>query len=80
MPMVSKIGRVGIYNEEVSSINSQDPLITWSDKVTWKIKYVIISTITSSMSIKLGKVVCYYKGLPHVKSHNPLNTWSHEVT
>ena len=34
MLMAINFGRVGIYNEEFYSIKSQDPLITWSCKVT----------------------------------------------
>ena len=34
MLLVTKLSRLGIYNEEHPSIKSQGPLITWSYKVT----------------------------------------------
>ena len=34
MPMETKLGRVGIYNEDFIFVNSSNPLITWSYKVT----------------------------------------------
>ena len=36
----TKPGRVVTYNEDLPSVNSQDPLITWSCKVKY-VKYVI---------------------------------------
>ena len=41
MFVATKLGRVGIYNEEVPFINSHNPLIRCSRKVTWNITYVI---------------------------------------
>ena len=41
MAMTTKLGRVATYNEGLPSIESQDPLITLSCKVTCKIQYVI---------------------------------------
>ena len=41
MPMAVKLARVGIKNEDLSSIKSQDSLITWSYKATWQIIYVV---------------------------------------
>ena len=41
MPMAIKRGRVGIYNEELSSIKSWNPLIKWSSKVTWNINSLV---------------------------------------
>ena len=41
--MATKLGRVGIYNQKLPSINSHNPLITWSCKVTWNIRSVISS-------------------------------------
>ena len=38
MPMATKLNRVIIYNEEIPSIKSQDPL-TWSCKIAWQIQY-----------------------------------------
>ena len=73
MPMTTKLGRVGICNEELPSIKSQDPIITWSCKAIGNIKSVI-STTARPMATKFGKVVTYYEKLPPTKSHNPLNT------
>ena len=33
MPVATKIVRVGIYNEELPSINLHNPLITWPYKI-----------------------------------------------
>ena len=44
VPVATKLGRVGI-NEELSSINSHNPLITWSCKVTWNIRYVLLQHV-----------------------------------
>ena len=41
MPMAIKRGRVKIYNEELSSIKSWNPLIKWSSKVTWNINSLL---------------------------------------
>ena len=37
----SELGRVGIDNDKLTSIKSQDPSIMWSCKVMWKIRFVI---------------------------------------
>ena len=34
MPMATKLDSEGIYNEELRCVNSQNPLIKWSCKVT----------------------------------------------
>ena len=39
--MATKLGRVGMYKEELPSMNSIKLLITWSCKVTWNIRFVI---------------------------------------
>ena len=41
MAMATKLGRVGIYNQELPSIKSKGPLIRWSQKVMWKIRSII---------------------------------------
>ena len=68
MPMAVKLGRVGIYNEELPFINLQGTLITWSRKFFWKIKSVIsvISTITKPVPTELDKVGTYYEKLPPI--------------
>ena len=35
MPMVNKPGKVVQFNKELPSINSEDPLVTWSRKVMY---------------------------------------------
>ena len=55
MPMTTKRGMVVTYHEELPPYRVNDPLITWSYKITWQIK--TISTITASVAIKLGRVV-----------------------
>ena len=34
MPKITKPGRVVTYNDELPSIKLEEPLITWSSKVT----------------------------------------------
>ena len=41
MTATTNHGRVVTYNEELRSVKSPDPLITWPFKVTWRIKYVV---------------------------------------
>ena len=41
MTMANKLGRVFLYSEGHPSIKSQNLLITWSRKITRKIKYAI---------------------------------------
>ena len=41
MPVATKPGKVGMYNEEFPSGNSHNPLITRSCKVTWNIRSVL---------------------------------------
>ena len=43
----TKFGRVKMYNEELLSIKSQVPLITWSCKVTQKIRSIISLALQS---------------------------------
>ena len=57
MFMVINFGRVGIYNEEFSSIKSPDPLIPWSSKVT---QNSLAGVSLLPQVTKLGKVVTYY--------------------
>lgn len=40
IPMVTELEKVGIYNEELLSININDPLITWSSDLISLIRYV----------------------------------------
>ena len=42
MPMAAKLGRVWIYNEEISSIKSQGPLMTWSYKSCKKLNLLYL--------------------------------------
>ena len=46
MTLTTKLKRV-VYIEELPSIKSQDPLITWSCKVRRQIKYVIPQSLWS---------------------------------
>ena len=55
MPMALKLGRVRIYNEELPSINSQGPLITWYCKFTINIRSVISLLPQSLWSPNLAK-------------------------
>ena len=71
---------IGIYNEEFPSINSPDPLITWSHKSNVKHFNCCITTVTSPMATKFRIVATYYKKLQSIRSHTPLNMWSREVT
>ena len=57
MFMVINFGRVGIYNEEFSSIKSPDPLIPRSSKVT---QNSLAGVSLLPQVTKLGKVVTYY--------------------
>ena len=41
MPVATKLSRVGKNDEELPSINSHNPLMTWSCKVMWNIRPVI---------------------------------------
>ena len=41
LPVATKLGSVGIGNEELPFINSHSPLITCSRKVTWNISSLI---------------------------------------
>ena len=41
MPLATKLGRVGIYKEELPSLKSLDPLIRWSYKVMGKMRSVV---------------------------------------
>ena len=45
--VATKFGRVKMYNEELLSIKSQVPLITWSCKVTQKIRSIISLALQS---------------------------------
>ena len=39
MTMATKLARVVLYDEQLPSMELQNPLITWSFKVTLQIKY-----------------------------------------
>ena len=41
MPMVNKPGKVVKFNKELPSINSEDPLVTWSRKVMYSMLYLL---------------------------------------
>ena len=41
MPVATKLDSLGLYNDELPSINSHNPLITWLEKVTSNIRSVI---------------------------------------
>ena len=45
------------YSEELPSIKSQDPLISWSCEITWQIKYVI--SLPPKVLWPLKLVSCY---------------------
>ena len=68
--MFTKCGRVVTYLDRFLPIRSNDPLITWSCKITWQTKIIIsVSTTTVSMTIKLDRMVTYLDGLLPIKSH-----------
>ena len=39
--VAAKLGKLGIYNEALPSINPHNPLVSWYCKVTWNIRSVI---------------------------------------
>ena len=80
MLMATKHGRVVTYNEELTTVKSQDPLITCSCKVTLQIEYVISPLPQWLLTVNPGKVVTCYAGLPSLKSRNPFNTRCLEIT
>ena len=83
--MVTKLGRVVTYLEELPFIKLHHPSITRFCKITWQVKY-FISTSTRLMAINHGKVVTYRERLPPINSHvyvkshgklkaSPLSQW-----
>ena len=76
MPMATTLCRMVTYNEELPPINSYEPLITWSCKVTWQIKCYISPTIMLVVT-KPGRVKTYHGGLPLSKSHDDMVLWDH---
>ena len=79
MLMVTKLGRVVTYHEELPPINSHNSLITWSFEITWQTK-TYISTTTMHMTNKLGRMVACHDRLSPIKSRDHLITWSCEIT
>ena len=53
MLMATKLGRVGLYNEELPSIIPKGPLITWFCKFTWKTRSIISPLPQSLLSPNL---------------------------
>ena len=56
MSMAAKLGKNFIYNEERLSIKSQGPIMTWSYKVTKKIRSVIYLLPQNLWPTKIFKV------------------------
>ena len=69
MPIAINFSSVGIYNEEFPSMNSPDPLITWSQKSHLKYFSSCITTTTSPMATKLSKVATYYNDYRQHRCH-----------
>lgn len=75
LPMATKLGRVMTYREGLLLIKLPGHLITWSCKITWKIRKCFISTITMLTNTKLSSVVAYGERLRPIKSNDHLNKW-----
>ena len=80
MSMVTKLDRVMTYHEELPSIKSHDPLVTWSCRNTWQTKWIYISTNRVPTATKLGRMVTYFDGLLPIKSNDPLITLFCKIT
>ena len=78
--MVTKLGKVVTYHEELPLIKLHDSLVTLLCEVTWQIKYFISCYINPIIATKHGKVVTYCERLPPINLNNPLNMCSCEVT
>ena len=76
MPVAIKLDRVGINNEELLSINSHNPLITWSREATWYIKNIS----TMPMATEPGRVVTFNQERSSINSEDLSITWSCKVT
>lgn len=75
LPTATKLGRVMTYREGLLLIKLPGHLITWSCKITWKIRKCFISTITMLTNAKLSSVVAYGERLRPIKSNDHLNKW-----
>ena len=68
-----KYGRMVTYNEENSSIMSQESLITWSHKVMWQIKTKYL-LFYKAAATKLDRLVTINEENSSIISANPLIT------
>ena len=74
MSIPTQLIRVLTYHEGLPPVKTHNPLITWSCKITWQAKNILLSQCP--WLTKLGRVLTHHEGLSLIKSHDPLSTWS----